>query len=67
MKKVISLFLVLGIVVGATMTSKSVEAQPVVVSNRCCDNNGTIRCITSNYTPVGNPCFCYGQGWGTTC
>lgn len=46
---------------------QSAEAQPVVVSNRCCDAWNNVRCIQVNFTPVGNPCFCNGQGYGHTC
>lgn len=42
------------------------EAQPAM-SLRCCDGYGNIRCSLENWTPIGNPCFCYGQGWGYTC
>lgn len=47
-------------------TSDNAEAQ-VILSRKCCDNNGYVRCILVDWTPVGNPCFCYGQGYGTTC
>jgi hypothetical protein len=42
------------------------EAQ-VVYTRKCCDSSGTVRCILENWTPVTNPCFCYGQGWGYAC
>lgn len=42
------------------------EAQ-VVLSRKCCDASGTVRCILENWTPLHNDCFCYGQGTGYAC
>lgn len=56
--------LVIGFVILASVSM--VEAQPILVTNRCCDNSGVVRCVI-NPTPVGNSCFCYGQGYGYAC
>jgi len=67
MKKLISSILIalfVGIVVIAP--SAPAEAQ-VVYSNRCCDGNGTIRCLMNVVGPIGSGCFCYGQGNGWVC
>jgi hypothetical protein len=42
------------------------EAQVVVYGAYCCDAGGIRRCVI-NYTPIGNPCFCYNQGAGWAC
>lgn len=66
MKKVFAgLFaVILGIIVIAP--EQKAEAQ-VVYTRQCCDAGGAVRCLLVNWTPVGNPCFCYGQGWGNAC
>lgn len=46
---------------------ESVSAPQVLFSRKCCDGDGVVRCILVNWTPVGDPCFCYNQGWGYTC
>lgn len=53
--------------IGVCTLGTSAEAQPVVVSNRCCDTANVIRCVQVNFTPVGTTCFCPGQGYGHTC
>jgi len=66
MKKLIGfvLALVIGIIVIAPV--HEAEAQ-VVYTRKCCDGNNNVRCVLENWTPVGNSCFCYGQGWGYAC
>jgi hypothetical protein len=66
MKKYIcGIFAALAIAVVIAPEQKA-EAQ-VVYSNRCCDSWNVIRCVQDNFTPVGYPCYCYGQGYGHTC
>lgn len=48
------------------LTPKPEPAQ-VIYSINCCDGNAIIRCKLINWTPVGNACFCNGQGWGYAC
>jgi hypothetical protein len=66
MKKFIGVLLALSVVGAVAMPERKADAQ-VVYSRKCCDNSATVRCILDDWTPVGNPCFCYGQGWGYTC
>lgn len=66
MKKVICLLLTIVSLACIMAPSHEAEAQ-IVYSRKCCDGNGVVRCILENWTPVGNPCFCYGQGSGWTC
>lgn len=66
MKKLISILVVGMILVGVLAPSQPAEAQ-VLMSRKCCDVAGNVRCVLENWTPVGNACFCYGQGWGVTC
>lgn len=45
--------------------------KPVVIEQPlggyCCDAYNYRRCLLVLATPVGNPCFCEGQGWGHVC
>lgn len=66
MKKLFGLLLALAVGVAVIAPSTPAEAQ-VVYSRQCCDGAGVVRCYLVNWTPVGNACFCPGQGWGTTC
>ncbi len=66
MKKVISSILI-ALFIGVAVLAPSAPAEAQVVSNRCCDGNGVVRCIMSAYGPVGGGCFCYGQGNGWIC
>lgn len=61
------LFTVLFVSVVLGVVTAPADAQPVVVSNRCCDAWGVVRCYQVNFTPVGNPCYCTGLGYGHTC
>ena len=45
--------------------TKEADAQ-VVLGAYCCDGGGVRRCVIG-LTPIGNACFCYGQGWGVAC
>jgi len=65
MKKIIIVTLI-GIGIGILGASKDAGAQ-VLLSNRCCDTFNVVRCLQVNFTPVGGPCFCVGQGNGHTC
>lgn len=66
MKKFIAVLVALAIGVAIVTPTTPAEAQ-VVYSRKCCDAGGNVRCILENWTPVGNACLCYGQGWGVTC
>lgn len=67
MKKVITFLITVSVVFCiASSTEKPAEAQYVVYSRYCCDGFGNVRCVI-NPTPLGNPCYCYGQGAGYTC
>lgn len=48
-------------------TNKPTKVEQVIYTRKCCDGAGNVRCILENWTPVNNPCFCYGQGWGYAC
>jgi len=65
MKKVISILVAL--MVGIVFFAPADEAQAQVISNRCCDAAGNVRCLMNTYGPVGLGCFCYGQGSGWVC
>lgn len=47
--------------------SAPIDLQAVPVTRQCCDSAGVIRCVLVNWTPLGNSCYCYGQGWGWAC
>jgi len=47
--------------------NKPSKVEQVIYTRKCCDGGGNVRCILENWTPVNNPCFCYGQGWGYAC
>jgi hypothetical protein len=66
MKKLFGALLVLAIGVAVVAPESPAQAQ-VVYTVKCCDGAGVIRCQLQNWTPVGNACFCYGQGWGYAC
>lgn len=66
MKKLIGALMALAIGVAVLAPAAPAEAQ-VVYTRNCCDGAGVIRCTLVNWTPVGNQCFCYGQGWGYAC
>jgi hypothetical protein len=66
MKKLFGILLAAVIGVAVVLPEQKADAQ-VVYSRQCCDGNGVIRCYLVNWTPVGNSCFCPGQGWGYTC
>ena len=66
MKKVIASVLAALSIAAIALPEHKAEAQIVLWSNRCCDSWGNVRCII-NPTPVGNGCFCYGQGTGFVC
>ncbi|CAB4196871.1 hypothetical protein UFOVP1290_391 [uncultured Caudovirales phage] len=56
-----------GITMAASNNSQSNKIEQVLMSRKCCDDYNRVRCILGNWTPVGDPCFCYYQGWGHTC
>lgn len=64
-KKIVGSLLFLITLIAVAMPVPA-EAQ-VTVSRNCCDGNGVIRCTLVNWTPVGNACLCFGQGWGYVC
>jgi hypothetical protein len=43
------------------------EPAQVIYSKKCCDSDAVVRCYLINWTPVGNACYCNGQGWGYAC
>ncbi len=63
-KLVVALF---AVALGVAVFAPRAEAQVVIYSNQCCDASNTVRCIQSNFTPVGSACYCNYQGWGHTC
>ena len=67
MKKFIGVLLALSVVGAVSLPERKADAQQVVYTRKCCDASGNVRCYTINWTPVGNDCFCYGQGWGYAC
>lgn len=70
MKKFLSLLIPFTIftAIGIAILGPSTPAEAqVVYSRNCCDAGGNVRCYLENWTPVGNACFCYNQGWGVTC
>lgn len=67
MKKIISAVLV-GLFVGVVVLAPSQEARAqVVMSNRCCDAAGNVRCFMPVMGPVGAGCYCNYQGNGWVC
>lgn len=67
MKKFISGLVVLAALVAFAAPEHKAEAQ-VVYSYSCCDSAGNVRCLLNNGPfPIGNTCFCYGQGYGVVC
>jgi hypothetical protein len=66
MKKFIGALLALSVVAAVALPEQKAEAQ-VVYTLKCCDGGGNVRCVLENWTPVGNPCFCFQQGWGNAC
>ena len=66
MKKIIVAILALAIGVVVLAPANKAEAQ-VVYTRGCCDLAGNLRCGLINWTPVGNACFCPGQGYGVAC
>lgn len=68
MKKIIALLLSIFVVTLLLCGSHSseAEAQPIMTL-QCCDADNIVRCRLVNWTPLGNPCFCSGQGWGHAC
>lgn len=54
-------------VIPTVLQDKPVQDQYVTLTKSCCDGNGNVRCFLINWTPVGNDCYCYGQGWGFAC
>lgn len=66
MKKLIGALMALAIGVAVIAPSAPAEAQVIIYTTACCDGGNYVRCAI-NPTPVGNPCFCYGQGWGHAC
>lgn len=73
MKKFISIVVIglLALCVFGTTTQAAPGPKPVVIEQPlggyCCDAYGYRRCVLVYATPVGNPCFCNGLGWGNTC
>lgn len=66
MKKVFALLFIAVISTTFFIQAEPAEAQPVL-TRKCCDGYGVVRCILENWTPVGNSCVCYQQGWGYAC
>lgn len=64
MKKLVSVLIA---AILAIALAPTVEAQYRPLSRICCDVYDVPRCELENWTPIGNPCFCYGQGWGHAC
>lgn len=71
MKKLFAFVIVACVIVGAGLTASNVEAkyqkvEQVLYGGYCCDSWGNIRCSIP-FSPVGNGCWCYGQGAGVVC
>ena len=58
---------VFAVILGIMVIAPEHKAEAQVVTRQCCDANGVVRCMLINWTPVGNSCFCYGQGYGVAC
>ncbi len=56
------------VMIGKDLPANASPAEPeqVIYGGFCCDANMIRRCIIPA-SPLGSPCFCYGQGGGTTC
>jgi hypothetical protein len=71
MKKVfaIAFAAAMGLCLFGTRADATVQPAPVnqVYGAFCCDGAGVHRCEIVNPTPVGNGCFCPGQGYGFVC
>jgi len=65
MKKLFTILFALAIGVAIIAPEQKAEAQPIY-GGFCCDAAGFRRCVI-NLSPVGSPCFCYGQGSGWCC
>ncbi len=65
MKKIITALVALAIGVAIIAPSQNAEAQ--IMTNRCCDLSGVVRCTMPVMAPVGSGCFCFGQGNGIVC
>lgn len=66
MKKIACVILTIAAIFAVAAPEQKAEAQYITYTPYCCDGFGIVRC-NINATPVGNPCFCYGQGWGRAC
>ena len=53
--------------VNASYDVNSSKVNQTIYSRKCCDAYNNVRCYLDNWTPVGDPCFCYYQGWGHSC
>jgi len=65
MKKIISALLALAVGIIVIAPTSNAEAQ--VVTNRCCDLSGAVRCLMPVMAPIGSGCVCFGQGTGLVC
>lgn len=65
MKKVIGILL--AAVIGLAVVAPTNADAQVIYTRKCCDASGAVRCILVNWTPVGDSCFCFGQGYGYAC
>lgn len=65
-KKTVALCLALVALASVTVPSTPADAQ-VVLSRKCCDASGQVRCIINEWAPVGTGCYCFGQGNGYVC
>lgn len=62
----LAMFALLAFTLVSIQVPEEADAQPTH-SKQCCDGYGIIRCRLINWTPLGNDCFCPGQGWGYAC
>jgi hypothetical protein len=51
----------------AVVPTENQSKVKILFSKQCCDGDNVVRCILINWTPLGDPCYCYGQGWGYAC
>ena len=66
MKKVFAALFAVAIGVVVFCPAQESDAQ-VLLSRKCCDTGNNIRCFLDDWYPVGDGCFCPGQGVGHVC
>lgn len=72
MKKIFAIVFVaaMGLCLFGSKADATVQPAPVnqvVYGAFCCDGSGIRRCEVVSAAPIGNGCFCPGQGYGFVC